>query len=255
MSKKYINDPGYEVPKDKILIVPRLGSLEEDVSGCLKIVKSLKGKVKREWFGKAFYHCLPLNIGNQYGFVIHSDFDFDATWDGNDPYGNVKIVFKDPEYQGIQFIENNFGHGIVTISHTFGFKTPRGINLMTIQPPNFYTPGAVALTGVIETDQLRRDFTFNIKLTDPDRTVSYKKGDVLAAFIPIPRYFVDSFSLGLASEHFSAEILENEFLDQKELNRQRNEEDTNKPFESGKKYLKGEHAFGCPYLDHQKTIH
>jgi hypothetical protein len=255
MAKSYINDPGYEVPKDKILVLPRLGLLEqENIPAFMNIVRSFKGRVKRDWFTKGFYHCLPLNIGNQYGFAIHSDFDFDATWRGNDPEGNVDIVFKNPNQQSVQFIENNFGNGIITISHTFGFKTPPGVNLMTIQPPNIYTPGVIAMTGIVETDQLRRDFTFNLKLTDPNRTVSYKKGDVLAAFIPVPRYFIDSFDLAPASEYFSPEILGNEFEDQLELHRQRNEEDATKPFYSGKKYLNGEHASGCPYADHQKKI-
>jgi hypothetical protein len=110
------------------------------------------------------------------------------------------------------------------------------------------------MTGVVETDQLRRDFSFNLKMTDPGRTVSFKKGDVLAAFIPVPRYFIDSFDLAPASEHFDKDILANEFEDQMELNRQRNAEDLDKKFESGRKYFNGEHAFGCSYADHQKRI-
>jgi hypothetical protein len=46
----------------------------------------------------------------------------------------------------------------------------------------------------------------------------------------------------------------NEFKDQMELNRQRNAEDLDKKFESGRKYFNGEHAFGCKYADHQKRI-
>ena len=110
------------------------------------------------------------------------------------------------------------------------------------------------MTGVVEADQLRKDFTFNLKLTDPGRTVRFKKGDVLAAFIPIPRYFVDSFELAPASEHFSEELLANEFEDRIEFDRQRNSDDLGRKFESGKKYFNGEHAFGCKYADHQKRI-
>ena len=256
MKKTYINDLGHEVPENKILLIPHLGLLhEENRDVFLNIVKPLKGKVKRDWFDKSFYHCLPLVIGNQYGFAIHAAYDFEATWDGNSGKdGRVTIVTENSEYLEAQIIEDNFGYGIITISHKFGFKTPPGINLMTIQPPNYYTPGIVAMTGVIETDQLRRDFSFNLKLTDPNRLVSFKRGDVLAAFIPIPRYFIDSFELGFASEHFSPEILNNEFSDQMELNRQRNDEDLEKSFNAGKKYFNGEHASGCPYTDHQKRI-
>lgn len=256
MNKNYINDPGYEVPKDKILLVPHLGSLEEEnVPAYLDIVKSLKGEIKRDWFSNYFYYCLPLNIGNQYGFSIHSNFDFDATWNGKSGSdGEVDVVIKETNHPRVQFIDGNFGHGIITVSHTFGFRTPIGVNLMTIQPPNMYISGVVTMTAVVETDQLRRDFSFNLKMTDPNRTVSFKKGDVLAAFIPVPRYFVDSFDLAPASDYFDAEVMANEFKDQMELNRQRNAEDLDKKFESGRKYFNGEHAFGCKYADHQKKI-
>jgi hypothetical protein len=256
VSKHYINDPGYEVPENKILLIPHLGLLEEeDVPSYLDIVKSLKGEIKRDWFSNYFYYCLPLTIGNQYGFTIHSNFDFEATWNGETGLeGVVDIAIAGSNHDRVQFIDGNFGHGIITISHTFGFRTPPGVNLMTIQPPNIYIPGVVAMTGVVETDQLRRDFSFNLKMTDPGRTVSFKKGDVLAAFIPVPRYFIDSFDLAPASEHFDKDILANEFEDQMELNRQRNAEDLDKKFESGRKYFNGEHAFGCSYADHQKRI-
>jgi hypothetical protein len=255
--KTYINDFGNEVPDNKILIIPHLPSIHKNVdpSEILDIVNPLKGKIKRDWFSKSFYHCLPLVIGNQYGFAIHASFDFEATWNG-DPGsdGRVEIIIKDKDFPSSQFIEDNFGYGIITIFHTFGFKTPPGVNLMTIQPPNYYTPGVVAMTAVIETDQLRRDFSFNLKLTDPGRSVKFKKGDVLAAFIPVPRYFVDSFDLDFASHYFDEETLNNEFDDQLELHRQRNNEDLEKMFESGKKYFNGEHPYGCPYKDHQKRL-
>jgi hypothetical protein len=125
---------------------------------------------------------------------------------------------------------------------------------MTIQPPNSFIPGMYAMTGVVESDQLRREFSFNLKLTDPTRRVSVKKGDLLAAFIPIPRYFVDEFELGLASDYFDKDIIENELADGDELTRQRTNDDVGKPHDSGRRYFKGVHAFGEKYLDHQKRI-
>ena len=125
---------------------------------------------------------------------------------------------------------------------------------MTIQPPNMYIPGMVAMTGVIEADQIRRDFTFNLKMTDPGRTVYVKKGDPLGAFIPVPRYFVDSFELDAVSNYFNEDIIKNEHEDGSELFRQRESEDKLKSHESGRKYFNGEHAFGEKYSDHQKRI-
>lgn len=125
---------------------------------------------------------------------------------------------------------------------------------MTIQPPNYSIPGTYNLTGVIETDNLRRDFTFNLKLTDPGRTIHVRKGDWLGAFIPIPRYFVDKFEIKYGLDVFDEELINNDLLDGEELGRQRNNEDQEKPHQSGRKYFNGEHAFGCPYPDHQKRV-
>jgi hypothetical protein len=252
--KKYINDPGYEVPDNKILIIPFPGETYEETK-YQEVLQPLKGEIRRDWFNSHFYYCLPLNIGNQYGFIVRSYYDFDATWNGQMGVPNdITIDVHGYDNGRVQVLESGFGSGILTIQNHFHLKTPPGINLMTIQPPNMFVPGTVSMTGVIETDQLRRDFTFNLKLTDPGRKISFKKGDPLGAFIPIPRYFVDGFDLGLASEHFDADIIKNEAHDGDELGRQRNNEDLSRPHQAGRKYFDGEHAFGEKYFDHQKRL-
>lgn len=258
-TRNYMNSEGYEVPSNRILLVPHSPALEVATPPVLTplhkdIVRPLKGQIKRDWFDSHFYYCLPLNIGNQCGFTIHSQYDFEVTWNGTNDTDGLKISMISSNEHEAQFVESRFGRGILTISHPFYFKTPKGVNLMTIQPPNLFTPGVVSMTGVVETDQLRRDFSFNLKFTDPGKKVTFKKGDVLSAFIPIPRYFVDSFELAPASDFFSAEVLANEYVDQEELNRQRNEEDLDKHNSAGRKYFNGEHAFGEPFEDHQKNL-
>jgi hypothetical protein len=111
-----------------------------------------------------------------------------------------------------------------------------------------------AMTAVIEADQIRRDFSFNLKLTDPNRVVSVKKGDPLAAFIPIPRYFVEEFELDTVNKYFSEELIKNEQNDANELGRQRMQEDKEKAHYSGRKYFNGIHAFGQKFKDHQKRV-
>jgi hypothetical protein len=154
----------------------------------------------------------------------------------------------------MQSIHPGFAQGILTIQNSFQFKTPPGINLMTIAAPNFFIPGIQAMTAVIETDQIRRDFTFNLKLTDPGRVVEIKKGDPLAAFIPIPRYFVEKFELDTVNKYFSEELIKNEQDDANELGRQRMNEDKEKAHSAGRKYFNGIHAFGQKFIDHQKKL-
>ena len=251
----YINDPGFEVPQDKILIIPFSGR-DEQYDRYPEIVESLKGNIKRSWLNNHAYYCLPLNIANQYGFIIKSAYDFDATWDGSfDNPNDIHININNPaDSICMQSIHPGFAQGILTIQNSFQFKTPPGINLMTIAAPNFFIPGIQAMTAVIETDQIRRDFSFNLKLTDPGRVVEIKKGDPLAAFIPIPRYFIEKFELDTANKYFSQELIKNEQNDANELGRQRMNEDKEKAHYSGRKYFNGIHAFGQKFIDHQKKL-
>lgn len=249
MTGPYINDAGYEVPDDVILIVPH--SLDND--GFYKdIVHPLKGEIKREWFTPHFYYCLPLNIGNQYGFVIKSLHNFEAIWDGGE--SAVKLTFPHDESNLSQVISTHFGSGIITVQNLFSIKTPLGVNVMTIQPPNLFIPGCVAMTGVVETDQIRRDFTFNLKMTIPNYKVEIKKGDPLGAFIPIPRYFVDSFNIKLITDVFDKELHVNEVTESNKMGEERNTSDRDKPHYAGRRYFNGIYADGSNYPDHQKKL-
>lgn len=252
MAGPYINDSEHEVPENTIVVVT---NNPYNYDGPAKIVESLKGKIKRDWFTEHFYYCLPLNIGNQYGFIIKAARSFNLEWKSNRiGHGDVEITFLDNNENEDQIIISQFGEGIVTIQNSFHFKTPPGINLMTIQPPNMFIPGIQAMTGVVETDQLRRDFTFNLKITDKDRLIKINAGDAIGAFIPIPRYFVDSFEIAHVKDVFEQQIHINELIDGSELGRQRFNEDKDRTHESGRKYFNGEHAFGEKYTDHQKRI-
>lgn len=248
-NKKYINVDGHDVPEKTIVVVPFT------INGnpyAEEIIEPLIGKIKRDWFTNHFYYCLPLNIGNQYGFLIKSAANFDVIWDGT--ASDAQITFLDEEHFGKQVVDGHFGHGIITFQNMFSLKTPPGINLMTIQPPNMFIPGCSIMTGVVEADQIRRDFTFNLKITVPNYKISIRKGDPIGAFIPVPRYFVDSFSISTIYDTFDIETHIAEVSDAIELGRQRETIDKEKPHESGRKYFNGEHAFGELYEDHQKHI-
>lgn len=252
MAGPFLNDPGFEVPDNKILVIPH----SPDNDGFYKdIIHSLKGDIKRDWFNSHFYYCLPINIGNQYGFVIRSMRDFEVTWDGSfDNDKDLTINFLNEDNADKQHIKGGFSNGVLTVQNYFALKTPLGVNLMTIQPPNMFIPACVAMTGVIETDQIRRDFTFNLKITVPNYKITIKKGDPLGAFLPIPRYYVDNFEVDLVTNVFDKSLQLNETAEVVELSRQRQNEDLEKPHKSGRKYFNGIHAYGELYKDHQKKL-
>ena len=79
LSGPFINDEGHEVPENKILVVPH--SLNSPTY-FEEVITPLKGMPKREWFDPHAYYCLPLTVGNQYGFMINSLRDFEFVWPG-----------------------------------------------------------------------------------------------------------------------------------------------------------------------------
>ena len=249
MSSPHINDPGYEVPENTIVVVPHAPGQ----TGFYKeILLPLKGESKRDWFTAHFYYCLPLTIGNQYGIAVKSAFTFEATWPGGE--APAVITFEPNSDIPQQVVSTHFNNGVITFQNFFALKTPPGINLMTIQPPNMFIPGCVAMTGVVETDQIRRDFTFNLKITVPNYTVKVNKGDIIGAFIPIPRYFVDKFGVSLVTDLFNADLHLNETKEAKLLGIERSTTDREKNHLAGRRYFKGLHSDETSYTDHQKTI-
>jgi hypothetical protein len=117
-----------------------------------------------------------------------------------------------------------------------------------------YVPGTIAMTGMIETDQIRRDFTFNLKITIPNLKISVRKGDALGAFIPMPRRYVDKFEIDIATNYFNDEIIGNEHAESHNLSQERMTSDKDKAHESGRRYFNGIHFDGKRYKDHQKKL-
>jgi hypothetical protein len=254
----YINDPGNEVPENKIAFYRQHEEYDHDISD---VIESLKGKPKRDWFTEPFYYCLPLTIANQYGFVVKSAENMDLYWNDDTSKVYLETESKIPlsDTSRIQTYHTNFRNGVLTVDNNFIVRTPPGINLMVIQPPNYFIPDLFAMSGVVESDNIRRTFTFNLRVTKPHTKIKIKKGDWLAAFIPIPRYFVENFELINGEEFFSKECLEVEKIDREKLafERYTHQEvggDIGKPNDSGRRYFKGIHANDEPYRDHQKRL-
>lgn len=254
-----INDQNNIVPEKTIVAVTEDDQFNFSVSS---IVEPLAGKKHRDWFDPHFYFCLPLVIGNQYGFIVKSLWDFRVIWDGSDSITGLNIKIEKPKhsfhqifdnFDDVQYIKSHFGFGIITLQNRFHFRTPPGINLMTMDPPNYINPNLRNLTAVIETDNLRRDFTFNIKVVVPNQEILIKKGTPLAAFIPIQRYFVDDFKIELANNVFDKPVIDNERGMSVKFEEERNN-DKFKPKEVGRLYYRGLDADFNKFDDHQKHV-
>lgn len=219
------------------------------------IVEPLRGKLKRDWFVNHAYFCLPLTIGNQYGFAVKSLKTFSVEWNGSDGRNDVKVeILDDGEYPGHQSISSHFGMGTITIQNRFTFRTPPGINLMTINPPNYWIDGIQHMTGVIETDNLRRDFTFNLRVTRKNEKIIINKGEYIGCVLPIPRHFVDKFDWVKGDDLFTAEQIEEERQAMRDFGKERSQEDIKKPHGNGRRYYNGEDVYGNKFQDHQNKI-
>lgn len=240
------------VPKNKLVIIPE--SNEFSNSNEL-IVQSLKGNLKRDWFIKHAYFCLPLVIGNQYGFGIKSLKTFKVKWNGGETSSDVIVEILDKgDTPSHQSISSHFGMGTITIQNRFTFRTPPDINLMTINPPNQFIDGIHHMTGVVETDNLRRDFTFNLKITRPNTEIIINKGDLVGCVLPIPRHFVDKFELVNGYDIFTEDQIKEEQIAMRDFGIERSTEDIKKPNGNGRRYFKGEDVYGCPFKDHQSKL-
>ena len=224
-----INDGISDVPDKTISIFSDMldGRKQENKDRINNILK--KPSKKREWFSPHFYRCLPLTIGNQQGFIISNEFEFSFIWDGTDNLNSVNFLFYEPEEiinTKFSKVQSHFGYGIITISSPFVLRTPPGVNLMTINPPNFIIPNVTVMTGVIETDNLRAPFTFNLKVQMPNVLINVPIGTPLAAFIPIPRGYSDSFKLKFAEDIFDENIVIEELQAISDMGIQRNDIDS-----------------------------
>lgn len=221
-----------------------------------KVFESLKGKNTRDWFINHAYHCLPLIIGNQYGFIVKSLYDFEAEWTGGNAVKDVKVtILSDPEYykvnHNLQNITSHFGMGVITVQTAFALRTPPGINLMTINPPNYFIDGLYHMSGVVEADNLRRDFTYNLRLTRPNYKVKINTGDYIGCIIPYPRHFIDKFGIVDAKSLFSENEIGEETKCMSDFAVERSQYDSAKSNGNGKRYRRGEDVYGNKFPDHQ----
>ena len=165
--------------------------------------------VDRDWmehtYQQSAYHCLPMLIANQSGWVIENPVDFSVFWTGGPSRGDVQIEFGDVEsvhgqnaftfsYMGSanpaafdHRISSHFGSGILTFVISYLFRTPAGVNLWVKGPSNWVKDGICPLEGIVETDWSAAPFTMNWKLTRPGMKVYFKKGDPICMIVPVSR--------------------------------------------------------------------
>ena len=161
----------------------------------------------REWMNapetRFAYHCLPLVMANQSGWVITSGRTVFATWSGGADVDDLTIVSpdgKDPP------ASSQFGSGILTWEIPFLFRTSAGYNLLARGPANWWKKGAVPLEGLVETDWAVATFTMNWKLTTPRLKVRFEPEDPICMLVPQRRGELEAFEAGVVGLHQRSEL-------------------------------------------------
>jgi hypothetical protein len=231
-----------DVPDDTILLIP-------DHPCFTNPPHFIKAGKNREWFTSYFYHCLPLVFGNQHGFLMLSTYDFVCRWNGSNGIDGVSIHplerIDDPNYI---VLESHFGSGILTVQSRYVFRTPKGVNMMVKEPPNYFIHGMTWMNAVVETDNLRRDFTFNIKITRPHVDIYVPRGTPLGCLVPYPRYFLDRYRM---DELRDPSVLQGEQTTIQYFAKERSDFDQGNP---RYRYMEGMDIYNTEFEHHQKSL-
>lgn len=153
---------------------------------------------KREWmdatYKKVAYHCLPLVMANQSGWVVGCPANFTATWNGKLDNNAVKIDFAPDSLQYRHIAASHFGSGIITFHIPWLFRTPPGIGLFARGLTNYYKDNIHPLDGLIETSWAPYSFTMNWKVIRRNVTVYFKQGDPICLLQPYPLELLEQFN-------------------------------------------------------------
>ena len=146
--------------------------------------------LQRDWMNatpfRHAYRCLPLTIVNQTGWWVKNPVSFTATWSGSQAPGSIRFEFESADPVWGQWINSQFGEGIITWNTPFLFRTkPAGSRLLVMGPTNYFRKNAHPLTALIESDWMTMSFTMNYKLMTPLEPVRFAVGEPLFQVIPL----------------------------------------------------------------------
>ena len=214
---------------------------------------------KREWMDdtqdRFAYRCLPLSIANQTGWEILSPAGFTARWSGKNDLPAIKIKFDDEESP---LIGSHFGHGVLTFTLGYLFRTTKAHNLWVKGPTNQFKDGIAALEGLIETDWTPFTFTMNWQFTRKRHKIRFEKDEPICTLLPYPRHYIGKFDPKLKVINENPKLY-NQYVawkdDREQFLRDLKNPDSDAVKEGWQKtYMKGEDQFGKVFAGHQTKV-
>lgn len=150
---------------------------------------------KRDWMtatnGRFAYHCLPMTLANESGWFVLAPHGAIVEWNGGDKVTDTRVtVVGEPKtVQAMSAV----GHGIMTWTIPYLFRTPAGWNMLCRGPANVVKDGIAPLEGLVETDWSLASFSMNWKMTRVGR-VTFEEGEPIAMLVPHRRADLEEFS-------------------------------------------------------------
>jgi hypothetical protein len=201
------------------------------------------------------YRCLPLSIANQVGWEILNPSAFTARWNGKDGLDAISIKF---DGEPNPLIGSHFGHGVLTFSLGYLFRTSKSHNLWVKGPANQPKDGIAALEGIIETDWAPYTFTMNWQFTRKRQKVRFEEGEPVATIVPYPRHYPRKFEPQLKNLNENPKLYE-QYVSWREDRMAFNEELQKEGSAAQKEgwqrtYMKGQDQAGNIFAGHETKI-
>lgn len=201
------------------------------------------------------YRCLPLAMANQVGWELLNPVAFTARWNGKPGLDAISIRFHG---EASPLIGSHFGHGILTFTPGYLFRTTNAHNLWLKGPANMPKDGIAPLEGLIETDWAPYTFTMNWQFTRKRHKVSFDKDEPIGCIVPYPRHYVGKFEPVLKNLNENAKLYA-QYTSWREARVNFNETLKQAGSEAQKQgwqrsYMKGEDASGSSFAGHQTKL-
>lgn len=156
--------------------------------------KIVPARTTRQWMedfpNRMPYRCLPLAIGNVFGWEILSPCSFKMEWNGGPLQEDIKITPLDDSPHFSRLVVSHFSRGVVTFHTDYLFRTEKGYDLFVSGPFNHPKPNIMALTAIIETYWSPYTFTMNWLFTQAGE-VTFEKDEPFCHIFPIKHSYLE----------------------------------------------------------------
>lgn len=152
------------------------------------------GERSRDWIEalpeRFAYRCLPLTMANQTGWELLNPVAFTARWNGKNGLDAIDIRFHG---ESSTLVGSHFGHGVLTFTLGYLFRTTKAHNLWVKGPANRPKDGIAPLEGIVETDWAPFTFTMNWQFTRRRHKVTFEQDEPVCTILPYPRHYARKF--------------------------------------------------------------